>query len=173
MESPLACAVRLFEDGASIRRSSRDTGVPLSAVKAELVRLGLHCIVHKKKTTVCARCGRKFTPTPAQLISSKFVCEKCLAQDQLKYALRRRGLTQDEYEQMLEQQNGRCCICGRKDHYADADGRLRRLTIDHDHRKGHVRGLLCRSCNRGLGLFRDDPKLLGKAMEYLKSDRQK
>lgn len=55
---------------------------------------------------------------------------------------------------------GECVICGR-------DGP--RLSIDHDHKKGIVRGLLCMNCNNGLGHFMDDPQLLEFARIYLLS----
>lgn len=61
-----------------------------------------------------------------------------------------------DYEEMLKSQNGRCKICSQlgKD-------------VDHDHRTGKVRGLLCGNCNRALGLFREDIGLLIKAIRYL------
>jgi len=43
-----------------------------------------------------------------------------------------------------------------------------RLAVDHDHKNGEVRGLLCHRCNVGLGNFQDNPELLLKAYKYLK-----
>lgn len=45
----------------------------------------------------------------------------------------------------------------------------RHLAIDHDHIRGHIRGLLCSNCNRGLGMFQDDFELLQRATNYLKN----
>lgn len=71
------------------------------------------------------------------------------------------GIDLAEYARMLDSQNGGCAICGKTDkHY--------RLAVDHCHDKGHVRGLLCADCNRGLGLFKDSPDLLTRAAEYLR-----
>jgi hypothetical protein len=71
------------------------------------------------------------------------------------------GLTPAEYEEKLAAQGGGCALCGRK----PAPGR--QLDIDHDHKTGAVRGLICNSCNQGLGQFRDDPIRLAHAAAYL------
>ncbi len=60
---------------------------------------------------------------------------------------------------MLEAQGGGCAICGKP------PGDIA-LHVDHCHETGRVRGLLCFSCNAGLGQFRHDPDLLYQAMEY-------
>ena len=56
-----------------------------------------------------------------------------------------------------------CAICG---NVRSSDGRA--LAVDHDHVTGEVRGLLCNFCNRGIGMFRDNPRLLGRAALYLR-----
>lgn len=70
-------------------------------------------------------------------------------------------LTEDDYEMMLARQSGVCAICKGK-----PTGE--RLAIDHVHGTKRVRGLLCGSCNRALGLFKDDPVRLAVAIKYLK-----
>lgn len=72
------------------------------------------------------------------------------------------GLTNDEFDSMLEKQHYKCAICGTKDW-----GRLS-PSIDHDHTTGKVRALLCNRCNRTLGLAEDSPQLLNKMIKYLK-----
>lgn len=71
------------------------------------------------------------------------------------------GITTDVYEKLVRAQHGRCGICRN----IPTKGRL---SVDHDHVTGIVRGLLCVSCNAGVGQFRDDPKLLSKAIAWLK-----
>ncbi|MFF0790381.1 endonuclease domain-containing protein [Streptomyces spiralis] len=61
--------------------------------------------------------------------------------------LSRYGLTEDEYEAMLAAQQGGCAMCGQQCQTE------RRLAVDHDHVSGRVRGLLCLTCNRGLGAY--------------------
>ena len=75
--------------------------------------------------------------------------------------IRMYGIDVPDYERMLEEQNGGCYLCGKK-----PEGK-RALDIDHDHKTGKVRGLLCSNHNRGLGLLDDDIKILIKALEYL------
>lgn len=59
------------------------------------------------------------------------------------------GLTGDKYEAMLRKQNGLCALCHQPETRRQY-GRLTRLSVDHDHLSGHVRGLLCRACNAGI-----------------------
>lgn len=67
------------------------------------------------------------------------------------------GLSMKRFESLLNSQNGKCAIC-------EASGVL---NVDHDHRNGNVRGLLCAKCNVGIGHFDDSPSRLLKASEYL------
>lgn len=72
------------------------------------------------------------------------------------------NITLADYDEMLEAQGGKCAICGRT---PEEEGR--RLSVDHDHKTGQVRGLLCRNCNAALGFFQDDFHLLRRAINYL------
>ena len=79
--------------------------------------------------------------------------------------IRRYGIDVEDYERMLEEQNGGCYICGK----VPEDNRA--LDIDHDHATGKVRGLLCSNHNRALGLLNDDVVLMLKSVEYLVKQR--
>lgn len=81
----------------------------------------------------------------------------------LSQRLRKFGLTIEDYNRILDFQHGKCAICGCE--IGDVMGN--RLYVDHDHATGSVRGLLCSSCNFGLGNFHDDPQLLHNAIQYL------
>lgn len=82
-----------------------------------------------------------------------------------KQQLRRYGLTPERYAEMLEEQAHGCAICGDP----PAEGKI--LNVDHDHKSGKVRGLLCHGCNTALGAFRDDPIILHWAADYVEANR--
>lgn len=69
------------------------------------------------------------------------------------------GIGVYQYECLLEQQCGVCYICGQPD--------FRNLAVDHNHKTGKVRRLLCTNCNTGLGKFKDNSDLLRKAAQYV------
>lgn len=72
------------------------------------------------------------------------------------------GITQEDYEVLLEKQNGVCAICKQNRPYK---GEF--MCVDHDHTTGAVRGILCSNCNKAIGLLQDSPDLLKSAIEYL------
>ncbi len=86
-------------------------------------------------------------------LAKKYDWEKAL---RLNY-----GMTPNDYNNLFSEQNGVCAICGK----TNRDGR--KLFIDHDHKTGSVRGLLCNKCNVSLGLMDDDIDRLLSAINYL------
>ncbi len=76
------------------------------------------------------------------------------------------GITLGKYQRMLKFQNGVCAICG-KFETARRNGRTLNLAVDHNHKTGKIRALLCQNCNHGIGHFKDSPELLNKVIEFL------
>ena len=72
------------------------------------------------------------------------------------------GLSPDDYQRILRFQGRRCYICQR------ATGASKRLAVDHDHKSGLVRGLLCSTCNHMVAHARDDPEFFERAAFYLR-----
>ena len=74
----------------------------------------------------------------------------------------RRGITKEQYQAVFESQDGLCAICEQppKDNES--------LAMDHNHNTNEFRGLLCKECNRALGLFGDNIDTLINAVNYLK-----
>lgn len=76
------------------------------------------------------------------------------------------SLTVEDYRELESRQGGKCSICG-----AHQDDLEQCLCVDHCHKTGRVRGLLCVKCNAGVGMFSDNPKILAAAIRYLKGDK--
>lgn len=80
----------------------------------------------------------------------------------LRQIFRNYGITPDEYFSLVDRQQGLCAIC-------KGESKNLELCVDHDHVTGKVRGLLCRTCNLGLGHFKDNSQILSAAISYLRS----
>lgn len=76
------------------------------------------------------------------------------------------GISYEEYEEMLIDQEGVCAICGCEE-TNNTRGKINRLCIDHNHDSGEVRGLLCHKCNVGIGNLKEDIDILINAIKYL------
>jgi hypothetical protein len=72
------------------------------------------------------------------------------------------GLTIEDYSKMVSAQGGACAICGS----------VEKLAVDHDHKTGAVRGLLCYRCNTGIGFLKDSTSVLASAIRYLEKSNQ-
>lgn len=80
------------------------------------------------------------------------------------------GLTLEEFDRRLVEQDGKCFLCKRTENecgFARAG-----FVVDHCHKTGQQRKILCHSCNVALGLFQDNPETLKRAVEYLTANRE-
>jgi len=91
-------------------------------------------------------------------------CKKKKA-NRAKKLKHRYGISIEQYEQMLIDQNYRCKICGS----TDPGHKKKHFSVDHCHETGRVRGLLCANCNLTLGYVKDDVALLKSCIGYLQS----
>lgn len=71
------------------------------------------------------------------------------------------GMNDTQYQMLLDSQGGVCAICGNSPQVTE------KLAVDHCHKGGHVRGLLCRPCNAAIGLLKDDAQIANRAVQYL------
>ena len=86
----------------------------------------------------------------------------------LRYDLKRHyNITPEDRVELMDKQKGCCKICGNS--LINPRFNKNDLNIDHDHRTGEIRGLLCSTCNTGLGQFQDSTDLLRKAIAYLEA----
>jgi hypothetical protein len=119
---------------------------------------------------ICSKCKQE---KPRHEFPKRDGEKACLACIRLKYNYenfrkcylpRAYGISVQEYDKLVKNQDGKCCICG--------EIPKRWLVVDHCHKTGVIRGLLCDDCNMALGRFKDDPVLLTKALEYLLKQRE-
>jgi hypothetical protein len=82
---------------------------------------------------------------------------------------KRYGLTKEDYENMLKEQNNRCAICKQFETVV-IRGKLRPLHIDHDAETKIVRGLLCSACNTGIGKLKHNISIIESAADYLRKE---
>jgi hypothetical protein len=82
------------------------------------------------------------------------------------------GITVEQYDALLEKQNGACAICGSKSSYSrnykSISSSRTKFSVDHCHSTGKVRGLLCTKCNRALGMLNDSIEVVLRMAKYLK-----
>jgi hypothetical protein len=116
------------------------------------------------KEKECRKCKSLFKPNaPSHLYCSQECADFSLVSNYLK---RNYGLDYTTYLTLLEEQQHKCKICDGEG-FVIKDTHKIKLVVDHDHETGKVRGLLCHNCNRGLGLFKDNTKVLKNAINYL------
>ena len=148
------------------------------------------------ETKICSKCGGVVEDVPAKTGRR---CRACLNKIAADYSRRHPGrlaaahkqwlaanqerherscrqshwrqkgikITWAEYDALLKSQRGRCAIC------QTADPGKRAFAVDHDGAFGHVRGLLCGNCNRGIGSLRHSPVVLRAAAKYLEAHQPK
>jgi hypothetical protein len=109
-----------------------------------------------------AKSGHRYCKTCKNATRRNYLYRGRAVQNQRKH---RYGVTPEKYDEMLESQDNKCKICRRP------FGEDLKPVIDHDHATDKVRGLLCRFCNTGLGMFSDVAELLIRAVEYLKESQ--
>jgi hypothetical protein len=115
----------------------------------------------------CRWCGETFLPVGPSHHYCTDACRKEVYAD--KHYKRVYGVGLSWVKQKLEEQGHKCAICKtqgfkmREDHTTG-------MNLDHDHATGRPRGLLCHNCNRGLGLFQDNPEYLRRAASYVEHD---
>jgi hypothetical protein len=129
-----------------------------------------------KKCTKCllVKDTTEFSESKSEKGYKQYHCKVCnkeyrkLRKEESKdYQLKRKfGISLELYNELLKEQEYSCKICKLE----CKSGRS--LAVDHDHKTGEVRGLLCMCCNRALGLFKDDVFFLEESIKYLQTRRK-
>lgn len=121
------------------------------------------------RESVCSACqNAKTAERHAKLKNDPEYRQKMKVKDRTQ-GLQRYGLTDSSYQVMYDSQKGLCAICNKPECARQNKSiSLRSLCVDHDHKTGKVRQLLCSQCNHGLGNFKEDIAVLLAAADYLK-----
>lgn len=117
-------------------------------------------------TKTCSKCNTEqsfdnFHKNKKNEDGYHYHCKSCRKAESLKLY----GLTLQDYDDLLKEQNGCCKICGTTD--PRGQSKAGRFYVDHNHTTGKVRGLLCNDCNTAIGLLKDNPAIVAKAWDYL------
>jgi Recombination endonuclease VII len=133
----------------------------------------------KPEGRVCSQCGvykplSQFHKHKICLYGVEPMCKECRLRKRRVYNRRyperirntdlkaKYGMTIEDYNAMHTRQNGRCAICGTSEE---------KLVVDHDHKTGQVRELLCHLCNAMIGCAREDIAILTSAVAYLQREQ--
>lgn len=132
-----------------------------------------------KDGRTCSTCGEFKTSEHFYLekdvrcvggIAMRSTCKPCTEFRKYKTFIKKfYGITYEQYEELLAQQNFGCAICGSS--VSNNKRTSGKLFVDHCHTTGKVRGLLCSRCNHALGQFDDNVELLTKAVSYLNTSK--
>lgn len=191
--------VALHKSGASLAVISKFLGRSVTTVQRTLRRLGLitytrtvtqpsnpakkvctHCRMGKDATkenfryewrdrrfglkSWCRECERKYQKNRPHLPTK--IASENYRRYRYKYQY---GITTEDYEAMYKKQGGVCGLCGG---LPNGQGKIRGLFhVDHDHKTGRARGLLCGKCNIGVGCLNDDATLLRKAAAWVEQQQ--
>ena len=89
-----------------------------------------------------------------------------------KKQLKKYDLTIDQYNSMLKSQNNVCAICMKEEIVISGLAKkFKNMAVDHDHKTGKIRGILCHNCNRALGHFHDSETKMISAIKYIRRNR--
>jgi len=140
-------------------------------------------IDNKNNLKKCSKC-KQFYPAESKFFyrhSSRkdgfdSWCKECKKDyDKIRHKMKSFNISAKQYQKMFEEQKGCCLICGRdfKDIYGNPKQNHIYYTprIDHNHKTGKVRGILCHHCNIALGSFKENPLILVRAIKYIKENK--
>lgn len=153
----------------------------MAATKARREQLNKLKLLETAGTKVCSGCdeikpttefhkakdGRKGLCSRCKVCNCKRAQEHSSSQAGRNCRLQRAyGMSLEDYSLLLASQGGKCKICGSE----KPKGRWAQFHVDHCHKDGHVRGILCNRCNTMLGMVDDDPAALRAALKYLEEN---
>lgn len=124
---------------------------------------------NRDKANAWYREDRKNNPEKYSEISKRYYSKNKVKKHEYQIT-RLYGIEAEQYYKMFSDQENRCAICNQHEtRKSRTPGEVAKLTLDHNHETGQIRGLLCHSCNTGIGKFRESKDLLRLAVAYLEN----
>lgn len=131
----------------------------------------------KRSICTCLNCGEEFSELNFRINAGggKFCCNECYKEyrkknkkdekvlNKLNQKKHKYGISKDEYLNLFIIQDNKCAICG--------NDITDNACVDHNHKTGKIRGLLCQRCNLLLGLAKDNVEILKKSIIYLENNK--
>jgi hypothetical protein len=167
-----SCVAKALSARATAERVKRGPIGPnhrardMTPAQREARKLSRNTPEQRAKRNVWARERRKKNPAEVKAVNKKWRLanrDKISISNRIGQVKFRYGITVSDRDAMVAAQGGGCAICGRE---------MKPPHVDHCHETGKIRGILCRSCNSGLGQFHDSAELLLLAVLYLARRRQ-
>jgi hypothetical protein len=162
---------KLYYSGLTIPEVAKETGYTTEYVRRRLKALEVTLRPARKRAKarvvterICNLC--KQTKELSEFSKNQYRCRPCEKVYQFERTVKKFGLSMEEYNEFMAKQDSSCAICNSSFSHK-RNGQEARLAIDHDHKTGKVRGLLCGSCNRALGLLKEDKRIVQSAVQYL------
>lgn len=171
IEKPINAFVKCFSSKDGHRNKCAACG---SKKQYELQEARMRHRINNNIILICVDCNIEMKSEEcwrAQLKAKNPRCKKCTKKrndkwSDLKSISTQCKVTRAQYNTLLEKQNNVCAICETQERRR-LHGKTVRLCVDHCHKSGKIRGLLCSSCNQSLGLMKDNPSQLRAAANYL------
>lgn len=137
------------------------------------------------KYKVCSKCKKKYPSTSDYFYKNKNAkmgldswCKICKSNyDHKRHKIYRYGISLNKVNKIINEQKNRCAICGQLFDVIYNNNKekitIRSPRVDHNHKSGIIRGILCNRCNILLGMVKDNIFILIKAAEYLYEDKKR
>lgn len=156
----------LYENGCGAREIIEKLNLPVSAHTLRYCMRNYWGVKmrsggHAAKIFECPGCGSDFTKNA----SKARLCQECAPTRAWDLRFVKYGITKPQFDELYEKQSGLCDLC----ELPLPDDPFK-VCVDHCHKQGHTRGLLCPRCNIGLGYIEND-KFVGAAVKYIERHR--
>lgn len=179
LENNIDKIIQLYSEGTDIKDLAKEYNCCEKTIrdmfhKNNVKLRGRKLKVYSDKSRVCCTCRVEkplddFYNVKGLPHGKAFVCKECSKKDRANNLLiSTYGITSVQYDEMFTNQDGLCYICGEREVAVDyRSGNVKFLAVDHDHKTGKIRKLLCWKCNTTLGRLKEDEEYIKSFLNYV------